>query len=79
MYKITLKLRGAELEQVQTLKFLGVWFKADLSWNSHVTNLTADLSKISGCFLKIRDILPMWLKERCYIIRYLTLGSRTVY
>lgn len=64
--KTTLKFRGAELEQVRTLKFLGVWFKEDLSWNTHVTNLTADLSKITGCFFKIRDIVPMWLKKVLY-------------
>lgn len=64
--KTTLKFREAELEQVRTLKFLGVWFKEDLSWNTHVTNLTADLSKITGCFFKIRDIVPMWLKKVLY-------------
>lgn len=65
-YTIDLIYRNNRLKQSKAQKFLGVWFENNLSWNTHVSKLTAELSKTVGCLYKIRDIIPLWLKKTLY-------------
>lgn len=62
----SLCINGMPLEQVYEIKFLGVWFHENLSWNTHVCNLTKQLSKVIGAISRIRRVLPRWLMRNIY-------------
>ena len=44
-------MHNQELESVDTAKYLGVNISKDLSWNTHINNITASANRTSG-FLK---------------------------
>ena len=46
------------LEQVQTIKFLGIIIGETLVWNEHIKSVTRKLSKITGSLYKIRRCIP---------------------
>lgn len=55
------KLGNTYLEKVQTYKYLGVTFSDDLSWNSHIHNVTSGACKTLGVlrrklYLASRDV-----------------------
>lgn len=50
----------------QELKFIGVWFQENMSWNTHVDRLTSELSKIVGCIFKLNLFVPLWLRKNVY-------------
>lgn len=63
---INILFEGTLLEQVVEQKFLGVWFTEDLSWNTHINKLKAELSRVTGSIYKIQNLLPIWLKQTLY-------------
>ena len=44
-------MHGQELESVDSAKYLGVNIGADLSWNSHISNITSAANRTLG-FIK---------------------------
>lgn len=63
---LTILFRNCKIDQVETQKFLGIWFRTDLSWNTHVEKLCSELSKTVGCLFKIASLIPLWLKKLLY-------------
>ena len=47
-----------QLEQVQTIKFLGIFISDTLTWDEHIKYLTRKLSKISGSLYKLVRCIP---------------------
>lgn len=75
-FKLTILFQDVQIEQVEAHKFLGIWFRGDMSWTTHVEKLSAELSKITGCFNRIRELIPLWLKKVLY---YSMFYSRLTY
>ena len=61
---LNLKIDGVYINQVFTVKYLGVTFDSNLTWKNHINELCSKLSKTVGIFSKLRynvniDILVM--------------------
>ena len=61
---LNLKIDGVNIQEVSTVKYLGVTFDSNLTWKNHVNELCLKLSKTVGIFSKSRyyvnvDILIM--------------------
>ena len=61
---LNLKIDGVNIQEVSTVKYLGVTFDSNLTWKNHVDELCLKLSKTVGIFSKLRyyvnvDILIM--------------------
>lgn len=63
---INILFEATLLEQVVEQTFLGAWFTEDLSWNTYINKLKAELSRVTGSIYKIPNLLPMWLKQTLY-------------
>lgn len=57
----------APIARVREHKFLGVRFREELSWNTHLDHLTTPLGRIVGCFYKTINLMPMRIKM-CYAL-----------
>ena len=49
-----LKINGVNIQQVSTVKYLGVTFDANLTWKNHIDELCLKLSKTVGVVSKLR-------------------------
>ena len=47
-----------EIEQLKTVKFLGVLIDEDMKWKSHISNILTNVSRNVGIINKMRDYLP---------------------
>ena len=61
---LNLKIDGVSIQEVSSVKYLGVTFDSNLTWKNHVNELCLKLSKTVGIFSKLRyyvnvDILIM--------------------
>ena len=54
------------LEQVQTIKFLGIIISETLVWNEHIKSITRKLSKVTGSLYKIRRCIPKAMLRNVY-------------
>ena len=55
---VDLVINGLEIEQLKTVKFLGVFIDEDIKWKSHVSNILTNVSINVGIINKMRDYLP---------------------
>ena len=74
---LNLKTDGVNIQEVSTVKYLGVTFESNLTWKNHVNELCLKLSKTVGIFSKLRyyvnvDILIMLYYSLIY--PFLTYG-----
>ena len=74
---LNLKIDGVNIQEVSTVKYLGVTFDANLTWKNHINELCLKLSKTVGIFSKLRyyvnvDILIMLYYSLIY--PFLTYG-----
>ena len=74
---LNLKIDGVNIQEVSTVKYLGVTFDSNLTWKNHVNELCLKLSKTVGIFSKSRyyvnvDILIMLYYSLIY--PFLTYG-----
>ena len=74
---LNLKIDGVNIQEVSTVKYLGVTFDSNLTWKNHVNELCLKLSKTVGIFSKLRyyvnvDILIMLYYSLIY--PFLTYG-----
>ena len=74
---LNLKINGVNIQEVSTVKDLGVTFDSNLTWKNHVHELCLKLSKTVGIFSKLRyyvndDILIMLYYSLIY--PFLTYG-----
>lgn len=56
----------SQIELVQNVKTLGVYFNNHLSWNDHIINIAKKLSKVLGKLYQFKNILPCRLKLLIY-------------
>ena len=64
------------LEQVPTIKFLGIIISETLVWNEHIKSVTRKLSKITGSLYKIRRCIPKAMLRKVY---YALVNSQLMY
>ena len=57
--QIVLRIRHKKINQESSVKFLGVLLDSNLSWKSHLTELSKKLAGTAGLFKKIRHYAPM--------------------
>ena len=65
-----------ELEQVTSMKFLGIIISDTLTWDEHIKLITRKLRKISGSLYKLRRCLPKGLRKPVY---YALVNSQLIY
>ena len=66
---LNLKIDGVNIQEVSTVKYLGVTFDSNLTWKNHVNELCLKLSKTVGIFSKSR----YYVKVDILIILYYSL------
>ena len=64
------------LEQVPTVKFLGIIISETLVWNEHIKSVTRKLSKITGSLYNIRRCIPKAMLRNVY---YALVNSQLMY
>ena len=74
---LNLKIDGVNIQEVSSVKYLGLAFDSNLTWKNHVNELCLKLSKTVGIFSKLRyyvkiDILIMLYYSLIYL--FLTYG-----
>ena len=52
-----LYLRHSKVEQVSSIKFLGVYINEHLSWSKHMNHLICKLRCVIGCVIKVKSLL----------------------
>ena len=72
----TLFYDNFQLEQVQTIKFLGVFISDTLTWDEHIKYLTRKLSRISGSLYKLVRCIP---KDMIRYIYFALVNSQLIY
>ena len=63
-----LKIDGVNIQEVSTVKCLGVTFDSNLTWKNHVNELFLKLSKTVGIFSKLRLTMLMLIFLLCFTI-----------
>ena len=66
MQVIKLKLDGVNIQEVSTVKYLGVTFDSNLTWKNHVNELCLKLSKTVGIFSKLRYYINVDIRIMLY-------------
>ena len=72
-----LKFNGVNIQQVSTVKYLGVTFDANLTWKNHIDELCMKLSKTVGIVSKLRyyvNIDELKMLSNSLIYPFLTYG-----
>ena len=72
----TVSYDNFRLEQVPTIKFLGIIISETLVWNEHIKSVTRKLSKITGSLYKIRRCIPKAMLRNVY---YALVNSQLMY
>ena len=55
--KQTLTLRQNKIEQIECIKFLGVYIQEHLSWSRHINQLISKLGSVLGTVIKVKSLL----------------------
>ena len=56
--EVDLFIDNMKIEQVKTVKFLGVFIDEELKWISHVNNILSNVSKNIGIMNKLKEYIP---------------------
>ena len=59
-------LEGTDLENVESIKYLGVTITSDLRWNTHVSNVCTKANKTHGFLRRNLYFCPQEVKEAAY-------------
>ena len=59
-------LEGTDLENVESIKYLGVTITSDLRWNTHVSNVCTKANRTLGFRRKNLHSCPQEVKEAAY-------------
>ena len=59
-------LEGTDLENVESIKYLGVTITSDLRWNTHVSNVCTKANRILGFLSRNLYSCPQEVKEAVY-------------
>ena len=74
---LNLKIDGVNIQEVSTVKYLGVTFDSNLTWKNHVNERCLKLSKTEGIFSKLRYYINVVILIMLYyslIYPFLTYG-----
>ena len=63
---------GCKINQTQEIKFLGVWFDEQLTWQKHIETLATKLRKVCGLIGRYRYIFPFKVKKIIYYSLFLS-------
>ena len=74
--RYSLSYDNFQLEQVQTIKFLGIFISDTLTWDEHIKYLTRKLSRISGSFYKLVRCIPKDMRRDIY---FALVNSQLIY
>ena len=55
--KQALVLRQNKIEQVECIKFLGVYIQEHLTWSRHINHLISKLCSVLGTVIKVKSLL----------------------
>ena len=71
LYKsLNLKIDGVNIQEVSTVKYLGVTFDSNLTWKNRVNELCVKLSKAVGIFSKLRYYINVHILMLYYSLIY---------
>ena len=59
-------LEGTDLENVESIKYLGVTITSDLRWNTHVSNVCTKANRTLGFLRRNLYSCPQGVKEAAY-------------
>ena len=59
-------LEGTDLENIESIKYLGVTITSDLRWNTHVSNVCTKTNRILGFLRRNLHSCPQEVKEAAY-------------
>ena len=59
-------LEGTNLENVESIKYLGVTITSDLRWTTHVSNVCTKANRTLGCLRRNLYSCPQEVKEAAY-------------
>ena len=59
-------LEGTDLENVDSIKYLGVTITSDLRWNAHVSNVCTKANRTLGFLRRNLHFWPQEVKEAAY-------------
>ena len=76
MSNFSIKLSGSTLEASKEVKYLGIYFDENLSWDTHIKYLCPKLSKANGIISKLRHFLP---KQTLISVYYALFNSHLSY
>ena len=65
-----------QLEQVTSIKFLGIYISDTLTWDAHINYSTRKISKISGSLFKMRQCIPRVMIRQVY---FALVNSQLIY
>lgn len=65
-FNFNIVLGFSQIELVQNVKTLRVYFNNHMSWNDHIINIAKKLSKVLGKLYQFKDILPCRIKLLIY-------------
>ena len=60
------KLEGTLLENVESIKYLGVTITKDLKWNTHISNVCTKANRTLGFFRRNLFSCPQDVREAAY-------------
>ena len=55
---LDLNINGSTIDQVSTFKFLGLQINSQLTWQTHINDLSKRMSRVIGLLYKMKHILP---------------------
>lgn len=56
--KLSLKFNDTDIEQVKSFKFLGLTMDQDMSWKTHISQVTSKLRQTVGILSKLKHFIP---------------------
>ena len=58
MPNLDLNINGSTIDQVSTFKFLGLHINSQLTWQTHINEISKRISRVIGLLYKMQNILP---------------------
>ena len=55
---LDLNINGSTIDQVSTFKFLGLHINSQLTWQTHINEISKGISRVIGLLYKMQTILP---------------------
>ena len=57
-HQINITLNNANIKQVESAKFLGVYIDSNLNWKQYISHVCQKIAKTTGIFCRARHYLP---------------------